>query len=268
MAAALFARLPARADSASLWRRETSSGGDHETGDTAGCSGGSGRGALHAGDPARAGQIPFAPDDLRGAVPGRRHHRPAGAHIRAEGGRSVRPVGRGGEHRRRRRLDRRRQGREGRARRLHAAPAQRHVLDHHHVAAIHRPRQAQFRRLHAGVACGQRAADPDVPSFGAGEEPEGVRHLRQGDRQGGVLRHDRAGQRDASLGRDAEARHRHQDGPRAVPRRRAAGAGAAHRPHPARRRPDLDLARPCARRRAARRSRRCRRRAPCRCPNC
>ena len=34
------------------------------------------------------------------------------------------------------------------------------------------------------------------------------------------------------------------------------------RPHPARRRPDLHLARACARRRAARGSRRCRRRAP------
>ena len=40
-----------------------------------------------------------------------------------------------------------------------------------------------------------------------------------------------------------EARYRHQDGPCAVPRRRAAGAGTALRPHPARRRSDLHLAR-------------------------
>jgi tripartite-type tricarboxylate transporter receptor subunit TctC len=66
-----------------------------------------GCGALHTGDPARAGQIPLAPDDLGGAVPGRRHHRPAGAHLRPKGRRSVRPVGRGREHRRRGRLDRR-----------------------------------------------------------------------------------------------------------------------------------------------------------------
>ena len=58
-------------------------------------------------------------------------------------------------------------------------------------------------------------------------------------------------QRDASRRRGVEARCRHQDGARAVPRRGAAGAGTAHRAHSARRRPDFHLARSYARRRVA-----------------
>ena len=161
---------------------------------------------VRAGDPSGAGEIPLAADDLGRPVSGRRHDRPARPRLRAEADRSLGPAGRHRERQRGRRLDRRGQSREGRARRLHAAAAQRDVLDHHHVADGDRPRQAHLRRLHAGVARRQRAADRDVPSVGAGEGPEGVRRLHQGaeqDRQGRVLRLDRAGQRDASLGRDA-----------------------------------------------------------------
>ncbi len=112
------------------------------------------------------------------------------------------------------------------------------------LAARHRAgfRADLGRRLCAAAAAGA--------SVGAGEGPQGIRRLRQGDEGAAVLRLDRARQHHESDGRGAQTRRRHQDGSRAVPRRRAAGDGAALRPHPVRRRPAVELARARAHRRA------------------
>ena len=162
----------------------------------------------------------------RRAVPGRRHHRHAGAAVRAAHERDARPERGGRECRRRRRLDRRRPGRQGRARRLHAPVPQHHLHDHHVVAAVRRP---LARTTSSRTSCRSRSAPMcrfccwRIRRCRRTNLKEFVAYAKQA-KDAAVLRLDRAGQHHESDGRGAQARRRHQDGSRAVPRRRAAGA--------------------------------------------
>ena len=157
----------------------------------------------------------------------------------------------GRECRRRRRLARRRPGRQGRARRPHAAVPQHHLHHHDLVAAVTPSARATTSSDFVPISVGAYVpllllAHPSVP---ANDLKEFVAYAKQ-TTDAAVLRLDRPRQHHASDGRGAQTRRRHQDGSRAVPRRRAAGDRAAVRPHPVRRRPAVELARARAHRRA------------------
>ena len=117
------------------------------------------------------------------------------------------------------------------------------TFTHHHVVAAVRQARAARRsttssRCRSAPGCRSSAAANDR----AGEQSQGVRRLRQDSRQAAALRLDRAGQHHESVRRGAQARRRHQDGSRPVPRRGAAGHRHAGGAHPVRRRSAVEFA--------------------------
>ena len=113
------------------------------------------------------------------AVPGRRARRRAGARGRRRDVEVARPAGDRREPRRRGRQHRRRCGRQGGARRLHAADV---VGRHPHRQPVPLRQDAVRRRdrVHPGLERRADEHDPGRASQGAGEEPQGVRRARQG----------------------------------------------------------------------------------------
>ena len=121
-----------------------------------------------------------------------------------------------------------RASRPRRARRLHL-PVRR---PRPRLAAVHA--QAAGLRSDQGFRAG--VAGHAVPAVAggqarrAGEEPERADRARQGRARQADVRIERRRRRGAHSGRDVHAHGRHQDDPRAVPRRRAGVGGAARRP--------------------------------------
>ena len=159
------------------------------------------------------------------AVPGRRLGRRRRPHPGGEAQRDGRPAFHRREPRRRRfRHGRRQCGRQGRARRLHAAALG--VDPRHQPVPLQERALRRGERLHAGVAAGRRTADRQHHAERTGEQSQGL--LRPGPQGADEihLRHHQRGVCQPSGDRAAQARRRPRHAGRAL---QGHGAGA-HRP--------------------------------------
>ncbi len=202
------------------------------------------RGAGAAGASGAQDKFPSRNDPHHRAVPGRRHHRHAGAAVRPAHER--RPWARASWSR----MSAAAAARSAPTRSPRRRPTATRCCSATSPSPPRRRRCMYAKRARhdfddfVPVSVGAYVpllllAHPSVPAKDLKEFVD----LRQGDADAAVLRLDRPGQHPASDGRGAQTRRRHQDGSRAVPRRRAAGHRAPLRAHPVRRRPVVELAR-------------------------